>query len=325
MIRALSLLEGLVTNELNFVFKGGTSLILIAKEPRRFSVDIDIITKHTQKDLENAFDAIVAQGSFVNWELDAPRSYGGSIPKAHYFFYYNSTLNKASNYVLLDILFEDHLYPATQEVEIQSSWIKQKGAPVPVTVPTIESICGDKLCAFAPNTTGVLYGDNKSLEIVKQLHDVGHLFDGVQDVEIVAKSFEATCTKELKYRELSLSFDDVLDDVVATALLLGKSAKHHSADEKKKYEEFTSGLDQFKGYLMFGSFHREAAIESAAKAAYLAAKIKTKEFSALKRYDGKDVEFQFQEAPYNTLNPLRKIRNASMLCWSQIADILKLN
>jgi len=65
MIRALSLLENLVTNGLNFIFKGGTSLILIVKEPRRFSVDIDIITRHSQKELERAFDAIVSQGLFT--------------------------------------------------------------------------------------------------------------------------------------------------------------------------------------------------------------------------------------------------------------------
>ncbi len=42
MIHALSLLQQLKANGLEFTFKGGTSLILLLKKPRRFSIDIDI-------------------------------------------------------------------------------------------------------------------------------------------------------------------------------------------------------------------------------------------------------------------------------------------
>jgi predicted nucleotidyltransferase component of viral defense system len=43
MIMALTLLENLRNSGLDFVFKGGTSLILLFKTPRRFSIDIDIL------------------------------------------------------------------------------------------------------------------------------------------------------------------------------------------------------------------------------------------------------------------------------------------
>ena len=43
MIYALYLLEQLQLTGLDFIFKGGTSLILLMEEPKRFSVDIDII------------------------------------------------------------------------------------------------------------------------------------------------------------------------------------------------------------------------------------------------------------------------------------------
>jgi hypothetical protein len=41
MIHALYLLQNLKKQGLNFVFKGGTSLILLLENARRFSVDID--------------------------------------------------------------------------------------------------------------------------------------------------------------------------------------------------------------------------------------------------------------------------------------------
>ena len=43
MIHALYLLEQLQLTGLDFIFKGGTSLVLLMEEPKRFSVDIDII------------------------------------------------------------------------------------------------------------------------------------------------------------------------------------------------------------------------------------------------------------------------------------------
>ncbi|MBK7097825.1 MAG: hypothetical protein IPH58_05105 [Sphingobacteriales bacterium] len=45
---------------------------------------------------------------------------------------------------------------------------------------------GDKLTAFAPNTTGIPYfkkDDSMSMEIIKQLYDIGNLFDAVTDIE----------------------------------------------------------------------------------------------------------------------------------------------
>ncbi len=43
VIRVLRLLEGLVESQLKFVFKGGTSLMLLLGSTKRLSIDIDII------------------------------------------------------------------------------------------------------------------------------------------------------------------------------------------------------------------------------------------------------------------------------------------
>lgn len=55
IIRALFLLEGLVKVGLDFVFKGGTALILILGSPKRLSIDIDIILSREIKILNNYF------------------------------------------------------------------------------------------------------------------------------------------------------------------------------------------------------------------------------------------------------------------------------
>ena len=52
MIHALSLVELLFKNGLNFIFKGGTSLILPLQDAGRFSIDIDIVTQASRTDIE---------------------------------------------------------------------------------------------------------------------------------------------------------------------------------------------------------------------------------------------------------------------------------
>lgn len=54
MIYALHLLERLKANGLDFVFRGGTSLVLLFKEGNRFSIDIDIVCKTEKKTLKKS-------------------------------------------------------------------------------------------------------------------------------------------------------------------------------------------------------------------------------------------------------------------------------
>lgn len=157
MIHALSLLQHLKAHGLDFTFKGGTSLVLLLAKSRRFSVDIDIITTHNREEIETILDKVVANSHFNKWDLQDRRSYKEGVPKAHYEFDYESSLNQSAHFVLLDILFEQTVYPRLLSAPIQSEWIESEKV-LEVAVPSIESILGDKLTAFAPNTVGILYG-----------------------------------------------------------------------------------------------------------------------------------------------------------------------
>ena len=70
MIHALYLLERLKANGLDFVFKGGTSLVLLLKEGNRFSIDIDIICKAERTYLERILDKVIDTSHFTEWKLD---------------------------------------------------------------------------------------------------------------------------------------------------------------------------------------------------------------------------------------------------------------
>jgi len=75
MIYALHLLERIKSNGLEFVFKGGTSLVLLLQEGNRFSIDIDIICKTDRKELEAILNKLIETSHFTEWKLDERRSY----------------------------------------------------------------------------------------------------------------------------------------------------------------------------------------------------------------------------------------------------------
>ncbi len=82
---------------------------------------------------------------------------------------------------------------------------------------------GDKLTAFAPNTTGIPYEKNrhsKSMEIIKQLYDIGNLFDDSKNLEIIRETFKRFALAELSYRNLEQNKSIVLEDIFETALCI---------------------------------------------------------------------------------------------------------
>ncbi|MEY4804591.1 MAG: hypothetical protein RL331_1110 [Bacteroidota bacterium] len=315
MIHALSLLQHLRVHGLDFTFKGGTSLILLLTKSRRFSVDIDIITTQSREEVEAILNNVVANSHFNKWDLQDRRSYKEGVPKAHYEFDYDSSLNQSAHFVLLDILFEQTDYPRLLSAPIQSEWIESQDV-LDVAVPSIESILGDKLTAFAPNTTGILYGKEKEQEIIKQLFDIGCLFDEAQNIEEIAMSFDKIGKKEINYRELEISLTDILDDIFTTSLLIAKRTKNTEEPDKTRFTELTNGIRRFEGFLIAENFKIEDAILAAGKAAYLAKQLKIKDHSALEKFNGQDISKLEVAGEFNFLNKLKKSRDkAAFFYW----------
>ncbi|RYE16590.1 MAG: hypothetical protein EOP45_17250, partial [Sphingobacteriaceae bacterium] len=127
VIRALLLLEGLVKGELEFVFKGGTALMLLNNSTKRLSIDIDVIVSDQTQDLEAIFDHLIPEQGFIRYEIQE-RNTNSNIEKAHYKFYYIPVhqTNIAEDYVLLDILFEEPHYFNIVNQLINSSFLIQE-------------------------------------------------------------------------------------------------------------------------------------------------------------------------------------------------------
>ncbi|MBL1215521.1 MAG: nucleotidyl transferase AbiEii/AbiGii toxin family protein [Ignavibacteriae bacterium] len=324
MINALSLLQHLVKNDLKFVFKGGTSLILLLDNSSRFSVDIDILTTQNRETIEPIFNKIIDNSHFAKWELDERRSYKSGIPKAHYEFQFNSIFSKKANSILLDIIFEEPKYPKVQTLPIKAKWI-DTDEELSANIPTVESIVGDKLTAFAPNTTGILFGSGKELEIIKQLYDLGNLFEKIDDLEIVNKSFLIFANQEIEYRELNITPEDILDDILKTAKLISLREKNKSEDEKSQFKEIQMGIRGFANFLISGNFRIDDAINASARVAYLASRLKHKDFSPHETFTNQDIsKINLTHPDWNYLNKLKKLPDKSgFFYWQKTIEILE--
>ena len=332
MIMALTLLEHLAVNKLDFIFKGGTSLILLLKNANRFSIDIDISTEHSREEIENVMDKIIESPLFTRYELDGKRSYKGKLPKAHYKFYYNSKINTVkeniqANYVLLDIVFEKAVYPEINKIEIKTKWLDTEEPYYKITTPSADSILGDKLTAFAPNTTGVPYNKKKEVEIAKQLFDVSVLIDWVSNIEMVNSSFLYTAKKEIEYRSLDIDESVVLDDVFQTALLIAKREKNKD-EEKLKFTEIQRGIRNLYNFIISNHFRIEEAIEASGKSAWFAMKLKNANYIPIETYYSEiDVAtLQIENKNYQFLNKLKKANKPAFYYWYKcLEEIGQLN
>ena len=69
VIRALTLLVELRKNGLNFIFKGGTALMIMLQKPTRLSIDIDIIVTDKSMATDSILNQVVANSNFTKCEL----------------------------------------------------------------------------------------------------------------------------------------------------------------------------------------------------------------------------------------------------------------
>lgn len=330
MIYALHLLEQLQQNGLEFTFKGGTSLVLLLEEGNRFSIDIDIISNTERPELEDILAKVIDSSRFSAYKLDGHRSYKPGVPKAHYTFSYQSSIKGAfSGTILLDVLIEDSTYPETTEKVIKAKWIESDDE-TKVTVPTIDSITGDKLTAFAPNTIGIPYeksGQSATMEICKQLYDLSKLFEQMSNIDIVATCYKTFAAQEIEYRKVThpgLTKEQVLLDTIDTCCIITKRGKG-STEEKALFTQLQKGITAFgTGYLMSGNFRIDDAIIASSKVAYLAAKLLKDDLSPIKYYNGEDIsQLNIENQEWNFLNRLkRQPDKSSFYYWYQAVQLL---
>lgn len=317
VIYALVFLEQLKLNGLEFIFKGGTALLLATKEPKRFSIDIDVITEQSQNQIEAILEKISKNTVFTHWEDDNDRKHTPDAPIGHFKMYYTSNVDGSVEPILLDILYTPNPYPELMEIPIAHNWIQTAETITKVPMPTFDAILGDKLTAFAPKTTGILYSKNRPVEIIKQLFDVSFLIDNISNLNIVRSSYHKVVEEEIKFRKLEVLANQVLEDTQEACYVL--STRDVNTEEFKYLQ---LGISNFTNFTI-ARFNIDEAITAASKTAYFSEILKNEEISSLEEFDNplQVKDWLIKDQQFNKLNKLKKSNPEAFFYWYKTVSI----
>ena len=264
-VYAFGLLEAITRVGMPFIFKGGTCLMLLLERPMRLSTDIDIIVA-PGTDLNTFIEEAGKIFPFVSVE-EQVRKGKNNIEKRHFKFVYESPVMERSIYILLDVLFEDAKYKRLIAKPIKNELLLTDGEDLTVQIPSVESILGDKLTAFAPHTTGILLNSNKDMEIIKQLYDVMTLIEVAEDFTEVRETYYSLVQDEIAYRGLDIGPGDALRDTYNAAVSIASRGKV----SKEDYVSYLQGLRDVRSHIYVENFSAEEASKRVPVVMYLVA------------------------------------------------------
>ena len=276
---ALTLLGHLAESGLPFLFKGGTSILLHLPDIRRLSIDIDIVSSASNEELDRVVARIGATAPFTGWDEDIRGIATGREPlphRRHFRFLFPSERTPTGQaHVLLDVVQEAHCPHDTVKLPIRTAFLVPDRGII-VTLPTIESLLGDKLTAFAPTTTGVRLRrrDNEPgevMQVAKQLFDVGALFEHASDFTAITRTYDGVQAQESGYRENLHTRDASLVDTLNACLgVTGARMKRAPATLFPDTDLLLNGFHRLDGHLTDRRPDDNARRVLAARAAVLA-------------------------------------------------------
>jgi hypothetical protein len=268
---AFGLLEAIKSVGMPFIFKGGTSLLILLKNPRRLSTDIDIIVSRGT-DIDGYIKDAGKIFPFSSVE-EHKRKGINDIEKRHFRFHFLSPRTGREINILLDVVFEDNPYLKIVSRPIRNRLLLSEDEDFMVNLPDKNCILGDKLTAFAPYTTGIPFGRDKELEIIKQLFDCWTLIQEMDDYKTVAKVYERVAFVELGYRGLAKTPKDCLKDTIESCICIMGRGSIRPED----YRSFSLGINSIQGHIFAGRINGENAGIYASEVMYLAACLLTEQ------------------------------------------------
>lgn len=276
-IRAFALLSFIAQFEENFIFKGGTSLLLHVPKIKRLSIDIDIIYGDDIDSFIYKLSKITLLSDFIRIEENV-RGHRGLPNRRHFKFYYKSSISGKEESVLLDIILEDPNYIPFVETKPIKIDLFEVNSELLVKLPSIEGLLGDKLTAFAPGTSGVPFvtknGNLMVMQVIKQLYDIGELFDICSDHEKIKTAFDAVFEKECEYRGYNFSKEQALQDTIETCLNL-LQIRLKGFKNNQITDHLDEGIKRISSHLLNDNFKVDSKAKiTASKVLYIANSIK---------------------------------------------------
>ncbi len=313
-IYAFNLLSELLEIYPNLIFKGGTSILLHIFPPARLSIDIDILLP--VKERADLKDTLIKKVSTSKWfDTVEENVRGGKIPKAHYKFYYTSQFSRVPQYILLDVVFTEHSYKNLVKRDISKLPLVFFDSSVVVLIPTPEGLLGDKMTAVSPNTMGIPLNEKRSMEVLKQIIDLGELFNVANDMDDFKQSFISTAQQENGFRGTSYSINEVVDDIMGIAFKYSQYLLKSSDNSFPEIALINDGLGKVSNHLRKKVGQQDVKV-AIAKIVYMTAMLKSdRPTKIVKKVDLSLIEGRQLPEEYKILERLKVVNPEAYFYW----------
>jgi hypothetical protein len=275
-VLALELVGRLRQYGLDFVFKGGTSLLLHLSEPKRLSIDVDILCLDQGK-LPEVLDQVVSERPFHGWRhlkgLDRMNP-----PTVHYAVDFDSVVNPEQPfYVMIDVLAAENPYATLVNKELNADFVEPVES-VTLPLPSTSSLLGDKLAAFAPGTIGFPYQRNSRKGealppmpgyVVKHLYDLGQIAVLAENLSETISTYERIHAEQCTWRGFH-ERNACLNDTQDAARFASLVSDYQKESPDSKIEFFRKGIQYVQSHMFQEPFGRAAVRIASARAALLA-------------------------------------------------------
>jgi len=159
------------------------------------------------------------------------------------------------------------------------------------------------------------------MEIMKQLYDIGSLFDVSENMEVVTNTFKSLTKKELGYRnKTDLNYDTVLEDIIQTSLCIVSRGAITSGN----FNELQTGIQRVSHFIFYESFHLDKAIILASKAVYIANAIRYDYKNDIEKYNNplQVKEWKIDNPLWPRLNRLKKSNPEAFFYWYKAHQLI---
>jgi hypothetical protein len=333
-VLALELVGRLKKAGLEFIFKGGTSLLLLADQPRRLSIDVDILCLEPLEKLEEVLGKVV-RPPFVAWEHQDHRD-REAPPTRHFRLVYESAFDGAAGHAIqLDVIVAESPYAAVSPRPVRAEFVKLE-EEVSVFLPSASSLLGDKIAAFAPSTIGFPYqpmvastgepSEQRPIKVVKHLFDIAVLARMAADIAETEATYRAVHAEQVKYRELNCAVSEALADTQDAAFWVSR-VDGRPPEENEKTEFFRKGIRALDSHLFSEPFQNAQARQAAGIAALAASAIKTRRTDLdLPRFltgdlDPESLRWAKLATPWENLNRLKQTDPLAFACWLKAQEL----
>ena len=156
-ILALELTSRLKKGGLEFIFKGGTSLLLHCETAKRLSIDVDILSLEPLEKFEEVLEKVTDTAPFFQWAHQDHRD-REAPPTKHFKAFYTSAVNGEEDSIQLDVICAENPYAKTIDSPVNASFLEIEEETL-VRLPSASCLLADKVAAFTHHHRLPLFSD----------------------------------------------------------------------------------------------------------------------------------------------------------------------